>query len=107
MQGSNQNITLPTNSLTLIGSGTDPDGTITAYQWTKIAGPTSFTIVSPTQASTVINSLVQGVYQFELRVTDNSGAFGRDTVIVTVNAAANQAPTANAGSNQNNYFTNQ
>ncbi len=98
MQGSNQNITLPTNSLTLIGSGTDPDGTITAYQWTKIAGPTSFTIVSPTQASTVINSLVQGVYQFELRVTDNSGAFGRDTVVVTVNAAIpNQTPTANAG----------
>ena len=97
----NQNITLPTNSLTLNGSGADPDGTITAYQWTKIAGPASFTIVSPAQASTVINNLVQGVYQFELRVTDNQGAFGRDTVLVTVNATIpNQAPTANAGSDQ-------
>jgi hypothetical protein len=102
--GANQTITLPTNSITATGSGTDPDGTITAYQWTKIAGPVTFNIVSPTQAQTVINNLVQGVYQFELRVTDNSGASARDTMTVTVNAAAppppNQAPTANAGNDQ-------
>ena len=99
--GLNQNITLPANSVTLNGSGTDPDGSIAAYQWTKIAGPATFTIVSPAQASTVINNLVQGVYQFELKVTDNNGAFGRDTVIITVNSATNQSPTANAGLNQN------
>ncbi len=101
--GGNQTITLPTNSVTLTGSGTDPDGTITAYLWTKVSGPTSFNIVSPAQFQTVVNNLVQGVYQFELRITDNAGAFGRDTVMITVNAAVpppNQAPTANAGANQ-------
>jgi len=101
--GGNQTITLPTSSVTLTGSGTDPDGTITAYLWTKVSGPTSFNIVSPTQFQTVVNNLVQGVYQFELRITDNAGAFGRDTVMITVNAAVpqpNQAPTANAGANQ-------
>jgi hypothetical protein len=101
--GGNQTITLPTSSVTLTGSGTDPDGTITAYLWTKVSGPTSFNIVSPTQFQTVVNNLVQGVYQFELRITDNLGAFGRDTVMITVNAAVtppNQAPTANAGANQ-------
>ena len=100
--GADRNITLPTNSITQTGSGTDADGTIASYQWTKIAGPATFTIVSPTQAQTVINNLVQGVYQFELKVTDNNGATGKDTVTVTVNAApANQPPTANAGADRN------
>ncbi|HMU62975.1 MAG TPA: PKD domain-containing protein, partial [Gemmatimonadales bacterium] len=99
--GPDQTITLPVNTVTVNGSGTDPDGTITAYLWTKISGPASYTIASPASATTVINNLIQGTYQFELRVTDNNGAFGRDTMIVTVNAAPppppNQAPTANAG----------
>ena len=98
--GTDKTITLPTNTITQTGSGTDPDGSITSYQWTKVAGPATFTIVSPTQASTVINNLIQGTYQFELLVTDNLGATARDTMILTVNAAANQAPTANAGANQ-------
>ena len=99
--GPNQNITLPTNTVTINGSGSDPDGNIASYQWTKISGTSQFTIVSPTQAQTVINNLVQGTYQFQLTVTDNLGATGSDTVVVTVNAAPNQAPTANAGANQN------
>ena len=94
--GNNQTITLPVNTVTLNGSATDPDGTIVTYQWSKISGPTSYVIVSPTEAQTTINGLVQGVYQFELHVSDNSGAFGRDTVIITVNAA-NIPPVANAG----------
>jgi parallel beta-helix repeat protein len=98
--GTNQTITLPTNSVTLTGSGNDADGTIASFQWSRIAGPTSFTIVSPSSAQTIINNLVQGTYSFELRVTDNAGAIGRDTVFVTVNPAPNQAPTANAGANQ-------
>ena len=43
---------------------------------------------------------MQGVYRFELRVTDNNNAFGRDTMQVTVNAAPNTPPSANAGSDQ-------
>ncbi|PZR27834.1 MAG: hypothetical protein DI535_08790 [Citrobacter freundii] len=95
-------ITLPANTVTLSGNSSyDPDGTITAYQWTKLTGPASFSIATGTQVQTVINSLVQGVYTFELRVTDNNGAIGRDTVQVAVNAAnaPNQPPVANAGNN--------
>ena len=98
--GSDRTITLPTNSLTIIGSGNDADGTVVGYQWTKISGPSSYNIVSPTSAITVFNGLVQGVYQFELRVTDNNGARGRDTVEIRVNASANLAPVANAGPDQ-------
>jgi hypothetical protein len=98
--GPDQIITFPTNTTTFNGSGNDPDGTITAYSWTKISGPAAGTIVSATSASTAISGLVQGIYNFELKVTDNSGAFGRDTVQITVNPAINIAPTANAGADQ-------
>jgi hypothetical protein len=100
--GSNQSITLPTNSVVLTGSGSDADGSITGYQWTKITGPTQFNIVSGTAAQTTVGNLVQGVYSFELRVTDNGTAIARDTVQVTVNPAPipNQAPVVNAGPNQ-------
>jgi lysophospholipase L1-like esterase len=99
--GTNQSITLPINSVTLTGSGTDADGSISSYQWTKLNGPASGTITTATQSQTTVTLLSQGVYQFELRVTDNNGAVGRDTVQVTVNVAGNQPPVANAGTNQN------
>lgn len=97
--GADKNITLPTSSVTQVGSGSDPDGTIVSYLWTKISGPASFTIVSASQPTTVINNLSAGIYTFNLRVTDNSGAIANDQFTITVNAA-NVPPTANAGSNQ-------
>ena len=98
--GTDQTITLPTSTVSLSGSGTDPDGTISAYNWTKISGPASGTITSAASAATTVTALVQGVYQFQLKVTDNAGATGLDTVQVTVNAAGNISPTANAGIDQ-------
>ena len=98
--GSNQTITLPTNSVTLTGSGTDPDGTVASYAWTQVSGPSAGAITTPGGATTTVTGLVQGVYVFQLLVTDNQGANDAATVTVTVNAAANVAPTANAGSNQ-------
>lgn len=93
------NITLPNNTATLSGTGSDPDGSIASYQWTKIAGPSQYLIVAPNQAQTTVNNLIQGIYKFEFKITDNSGAIDRDTIQVTVNAAINQAPLANAGAN--------
>ena len=95
-----QTITLPTNIVTLSGSGSDADGTIASYSWTKISGPSSYTIVNPTSAATDITGLVQGVYQFQLSVTDNNGATATDVIIITVNAAPNQPPVADAGLDQ-------
>ena len=98
--GKDQTITLPTNTVSLSGNGTDADGTISSYAWTKISGPSGETINSANSASSIVNNLSEGVYQFELTVTDDKGATGKDTVQVTVNAAANISPTANAGGNQ-------
>ena len=98
--GLDQTITLPVNIVTLSGSGSDADGTIATYSWTKISGPSSSTIVNPATAATDVTGLVQGVYQFQLQVTDNNGAIGTDIVQVTVNAAPNQPPVADAGLDQ-------
>ena len=70
----------------------------------KIAGPTAGTITTPTAAATTVTGLVAGTYRFELRVTDNGGAFGRDTMQVIVNAAPNIPPTANAGPIKPSHF---
>jgi ribosomal protein L14 len=91
------NLTLPNNSTTLSGSGSDVDGTIASYAWSRVSGPTTFNLGSPNAATTTLNNLVQGIYTLRLTVTDNSGATGTDDVTVTVNAAANQPPAANAG----------
>jgi ribosomal protein L14 len=100
--GGNITITLPTNTTTLNGSASrDPDGTIAAYSWTKLSGPTQFNISNSSAVSTVLSNLVQGVYTFRLQVLDNAGATASDTIKVTVNAAppVNQPPVANAGAN--------
>jgi hypothetical protein len=96
--GADQNIQLPTTSVNIVGSGTDPDGTITGYLWTKVSGPAAGTITNAAIASTSITSLtLVGVYKYELRVTDNNGGNGRDTMQITVVAAANIPPVADAG----------
>ncbi len=84
--GPDQSITLPANSVTLSGSGTDPGGAITAYSWTKVSGGAA-TITSPSAASTTVTGLAQGSYVFRLTVTDNGspGLTGSDDVTVTVN----------------------
>ncbi len=101
--GADQTIQLPTSTVSLTGTGTDADGTIASYAWTKLSGPAGATITTPTVANTNITGLIQGVYVFTCTVTDNQGATATDNVQVTVNAAtvpANQPPVVNAGADQ-------
>ena len=83
--GFDQAITLPTNTVALDGSAsTDANNDITSYLWTKISGPSSFTIANANSVQTQVTNLVEGVYEFELKVTDARGLFDRDTVQVPV-----------------------
>ncbi len=71
-------------------SSTDPDNNITSYSWTKITGPSSFSIANANVVTTQVSNLTVGVYQFELKVTDAGGLFSKDTVQVTVDSSSGQ-----------------
>lgn len=101
--GADQTITLPTNSVTLNGSGSsDPDGTLTLYVWTKIVGPSTYGLTGVNSAIANLNNLVQGTYSFQLTVTDNSGAMASDIVNITVNPAVNPPGCTIDGFESNN-----
>lgn len=87
--GANISIVLPTNSVQLKGSATDPDGTITAYIW---EGPG--VIANPNAATTNVTGLTQGSHVFKLTAIDNSGASVSDDMVVMVTAAPPPPPPA-------------
>ena len=88
--GADQTITLPANSVTVDGSGSsDPDNNIVSYAWSKVSGSSSYNITNPNSIQTQVTNLVPGVYQFELKVTDMSGMFSKDTVQVIINFPVN------------------
>lgn len=90
-------LTLPTNSITLFGTGSDPDGSIATYTWSKISGPVA-TLTNETTATLTLTNLTVGAYVFRLTVTDDQSATGIDDVVLTINdVGANQLPISNAG----------
>lgn len=92
--GVDQAIVLPTNSVNLTGSATDPDtgGTISAYLWEKRSG--SGEIESPNSQNTKITGLQAGSSVFRLSAIDNTGASGFDDVIINVSATTPPVPPA-------------
>ena len=83
---------LPLDSVELKGLASDPDGSITSYEWTKTIGPSSPAIISPSNLNTSVRGLVQGVYIFQLKVTDNGGLSAVDHVAVHVDTLSNAGP---------------
>ena len=106
--GADRTIKLPVNAVLVMGSGTDADGSISAYEWNKVDGPIPFTITGKTTATPTFGGLVEGTYDFELKVTDNQGAINRDTMQVIVEPAdvtPNIPPVVNAGTDGNVAIT--
>ena len=88
--GPDRVITLPIDSVLLDGSASnDQDGRISEWLWTKISGPASFTFINSFSAKAVIKNLIAGVYQFELKVTDNGRMSTKDTLQIIVNDSMN------------------
>jgi PKD repeat protein len=73
-------------AVSLNGTGTDPDGTVTAYAWSFGDG-TSGAGAAATHVYTTA-----GTYTATLTVTDDRGAQGSDTAIVTVTAGGAASP---------------
>lgn len=95
--GADQTINIPASrTVSISGSGTDTDGSISTYSWTKIAGPT-VTLAGTNTTTLTINNSVVGTFTFRLTVTDNTGDTASDDVIITL---ANPLPVVNAGADQ-------
>ncbi|MFT7260335.1 MAG: hypothetical protein ACI9MS_002203 [Glaciecola sp.] len=99
--GADQSINAQT-AVVLSGIGTDIDGTVTSYAWSQIAGA-SVTLVNADSATTSFDapsSTTELILTFQLVVSDDDGATATDTIDINVNAAANEGPRANAGTDQ-------
>lgn len=92
-----QSISLPNTTVTLSGSGNGTNGaSVASYAWTKISGPAGAVITTANAASTTVTGLAQGVYVFQLTVTDNHSLSTTSLVTITVVPA----PVAVAGPSQ-------
>jgi len=85
--GADQTITLPRDTITLTGFGTDANGAITGYLWSQVSGPSTATIFNNGSASALFDDLKEGTYVFQLTVYDNDGAVGTDLVSVIIEPA--------------------
>jgi hypothetical protein len=86
--GADKSIELPTSTITLSGSGTDADGTVTSYLWSLSKGPAVPLLTNAGTKTVSISGLtVPGQYVFKLRVEDNDGVSDYDHVSIFVIAA--------------------
>lgn len=109
--GADVSVTGPASVVLDGSSSSDSDGSVASYAWEQLSGTSvSLTGANTAQASFDVAEVAQTeTLTFKLTVTDNEGATGTDTVVVTVQAkdtgpvntapvAAVSAPaTANAG----------
>lgn len=97
--GSDKSLQIPINTVSLSGAGSDSDGEIVSYTWTKASGGNA-TIKVATATRVNVVDLEPGTYVFRLTVKDDKGGVGTDDVKVTVrppDGASNVLPVANAG----------
>jgi hypothetical protein len=62
----------------------DADGWINSVAWSKVSGPSTYTIASPKSLQSRVSFTGVGTYIFRVTITDNKGATSTDNVIITV-----------------------
>ncbi|MET0532888.1 MAG: glycosyl hydrolase family 18 protein [Steroidobacter sp.] len=93
--------TAPGSAVTLAGSGSDADGSITGYLWSQVAGPTVTLNGASSATASFTAPSSNTTLTFRLRVTDNQGATATDDVTITVT----QNPGNGGGKQVGAYFT--
>ena len=105
LTGGSQTLTLPSNNAVLDGTRSyDPDGSISSYAWVLVSG-TGGVLATPSAAFTKVSGLTQGIYVYQLTVTDNNNDSSSALDTITVNPPdslppPNASPVANAGADQ-------
>jgi len=107
--GTDQTISLPTNSITFNGTGTDPDGGTVSFLWTQVSGPNTATLSGDSTSDLTASNLLEGDYVFRLTVTDDETDTAFDEVRVTVlpEPTGSFALRINAGGPQTTYGGNE
>lgn len=102
--GKDMVIEQPASSATITGKGTDADGSIASYVWTRVSGPSTVTLANANAPQVTVSGLAEtGMYVFQLTVKDDKGAVAFDKMAVTVKAStavtvpSNELPVADAG----------
>ena len=90
-------------TVNITGSGSDSDGEIVGWSWSRIGGASVSLQNASSQTVSFTAPATEGYTRLRLRVTDDDGATDYDDVRVDFvdPTPANQAPTANAGADQN------
>ncbi|XP_076612154.1 low-density lipoprotein receptor-related protein 11 [Chaetodon auriga] len=84
-------IQLPTDWAVLDGRDSVDDHEISHYEWTLIKGDTAINMKATHPGLLKISGLQEGVYTFQMTVTDTAGQKSSDNVSVTVLAPKHQA----------------
>lgn len=98
--GDNVIVYLPQNNVTLNGSLSTDDHEITQWEWTKDSNDESKAVDMQNTRTPFLqlSKMEEGVYTFQLKVTDAKGQSSTSMVHVFVKPATNLPPAANAGS---------
>ncbi|XP_077005344.1 low-density lipoprotein receptor-related protein 11 isoform X1 [Tamandua tetradactyla] len=83
---------LPTDGLVLDGRTSSDDHAIVQYEWTLLQGDPSVDMEVPQSGMLKLSHLREGVYTFQLTVTDTAGQRSSDNVSVTVLPVAGSLP---------------
>jgi hypothetical protein len=86
-------------AVSIVGSGTDPDGTVVGFQWTQVDGPSVAVTgaTSNTLSFTTPSLSTPSVITMRLTLTDNDGGTASDDVVVNVNAVPVQSGGGGGG----------
>ena len=86
-------------TVTLAGTGTDPEGQTLTYAWTAPSGITLSDATAANPSFTAPDRTANYTLTFSLKVNDGTNDSAADTVDISV-TADNDTPTANAGPDQ-------
>ena len=90
-------------TVSITGSGSDSDGQLVAWNWSQIGGDSVSLQNASSQTVRFTAPSTEGYTRLQLQVTDDDGATDYDDIVVHFEdpTPVNQAPTANAGADQN------
>lgn len=91
--GLDTKLILPQTQTTLDGSASyETGGNKLAFRWSQVYGPSTAHFASPDSAKSVVSNLIEGMYKFQLKVTNPDLRTDTDETLLMVTAQQNVNP---------------